>query len=86
MEKPDTHGVTGAYSHPPCGWDKVLAYAATRPNLRRFAENYHRTRHPACLNAIMSQADSGLWLVWYSAPSPQKAREGSSPPAQGNQG
>jgi phosphopantetheinyl transferase len=63
--KKDTHGVSGAYSHPPCGWDRIIEYALTRPHLAHLARNFQTTKHPACLNAIVANADAGFWLVWY---------------------
>ena len=51
-------------------WCKIIAAAKAIPHLKRIAENYEATGHPACLNSIMDNAigsDSGhLWLIFYS--------------------
>lgn len=50
-------------------WLKILEAAKQIPRLRGLAENYEKTGHTACLNAIMSNAlgtDAGhLWLIFY---------------------
>ena len=62
---------TGAYSgKSESVWLKILEAAKRIPRLHPLAENYERTGHPACLNAIMSNAigaDAGhLWLIFYA--------------------
>lgn len=47
-------------------WPAVLEAAKRNPRLRRLVENYDRTKHPACLNAIMDNADGPTWLAFYS--------------------
>ena len=64
--KKDTHNVTGPYANPPGGWEAILLAAATRPSLALLARNYRASKHPACLNAIMANADSNLWITYYT--------------------
>ncbi len=47
-------------------WRKILSLAMDVPHLRRIAENYLRTQHPACLNAMMDNATGAMWLAFYS--------------------
>lgn len=47
-------------------WPAILEAAKLRPRLARLAENYERTGHPACLNAIMDNADANLWITYYT--------------------
>ena len=56
---------TGAYAN--CKhWDKVVEAAKLRPQLKRLAYNWEQTGHPACLNAIMDNADANLWITYYT--------------------
>ncbi len=55
---------TGPYQ--PKDWSAILEAAKLRPNLKLLADNYERTGHPACLNAIMANADANLWLTYYT--------------------
>lgn len=62
---------TGAYAgQSEANWKRVLEVAKQIPRLKLLAENYERTDHPACLNALMQAAigaDSGpIWLAFYS--------------------
>jgi hypothetical protein len=62
------YGVTGKYAG--CrDWEAVLRVAATIPRLRPLVEQWRRTRHPACLNAIMNNAIGAdaakLWFAFY---------------------
>jgi hypothetical protein len=47
-------------------WAAILEAAALRPHLRRLVANYERTEHPACLSAIMNNADANLWITYYT--------------------
>ena len=47
-------------------WDAIIEAAKARPRLKTLAENYERTGHPACLNAIMDNADANLWITYYT--------------------
>ncbi len=65
MNAPDSHGVTSVYANPPGGWPAVIEAASHVPQLRRLVENYRRTRHPACLNALMTNAPAEVWLAYH---------------------
>jgi len=63
---------TGKYAgKPEATWITILAAAKRIPRLRKLAENYEATGHPACLNAIMDNAtapsDGALWLIFLRA-------------------
>lgn len=62
----DPHGVTGPHANPPGGWDAILRNAEKRPHLAVLVRNFRASGHPACLNAIMTNADSNLWLTYYT--------------------
>jgi len=47
-------------------WPAVIEAAKRRRHLRKVAENYELTGHPACLNTIMVNADANLWLTYYT--------------------
>ena len=56
---------TGPYST--CKyWSQIIEAAKLRPRLKGLAENYEKTGHPACLNAIMDNADANLWITYYT--------------------
>jgi hypothetical protein len=45
-------------------WRAVIEAAKLRPRLKHLVQCYERTGHPACLNAIMTNADANLWLTY----------------------
>ena len=47
-------------------WDAIVKAALLKPHLKLLAENYLKTKHPACLNAIMDNADANLWITYYT--------------------
>ena len=47
-------------------WENVIAAAKLRPRLKRIVENYEITKHPGCLNSIMDNADSNLWITYHT--------------------
>jgi len=47
-------------------WPAVIEAAKLRSHLARLAANYEASGHPACLNAIMDNADANLWLTYYT--------------------
>jgi len=57
----DIAGVSSPYASPKGGWEPVLAAAEKVPHLRHIVANYRRTKHPACLNGIMTNAPVSVW-------------------------
>jgi hypothetical protein len=47
-------------------WAAVIKSAKLRPRLQTLVANYEKTGHPACLNAIMDNADANLWITFYT--------------------
>jgi hypothetical protein len=47
-------------------WPAVIESAKVRPMLKKIVSNYESTGHPACLNAIMDNADANLWITYYT--------------------
>ena len=68
MQSADSHGVTGRWANPPGGWEHVLSIAEREPSLADTLAQYRRTRHPACLNAIMLNGSIDIQQAWWTAP------------------
>ena len=47
-------------------WPKIIESTKLRPRLKHLAENYEKTGQPACLNAIMDNADANLWITYHT--------------------
>lgn len=47
-------------------WPQIIDAAKLRPKLQHLAKIYEKTGHPACLNAIMDNADANLWITYYT--------------------
>lgn len=47
-------------------WPEVVEAAKRLPELKKVVNNYLSTGHPACLNAIMDNADANLWITYYT--------------------
>ena len=47
-------------------WYQVIEAAKLRPRLKILVENYEKSGHPACLNAIMNNADVNLWITYHT--------------------
>lgn len=47
-------------------WQAVIEAARLRPHLTHLVANYERTGHPGCLNTIMDNADSNLWITYHT--------------------
>ena len=46
----------------------VIEQAKKIPNTKILADNYEKTGHPSCFNAIMTNAPAALWLTYHNGP------------------
>jgi len=47
-------------------WKEILIEAKKRPHLKTLVKNYEKFKHPSCLNAIMNNGDTNLWITYYT--------------------
>jgi hypothetical protein len=47
-------------------WPQIIQAAKLRPRIKTLVDNYEKTGHAGCLNAIMDNADANLWITYYT--------------------